>query len=160
MKKCSCIFPESVVRGKRNPDGVSRRRLYQRWAYILKRCYTKTDHAYKDYGAKGVKMCFQWQMSYLQFEADMGSLPYPKATIERKNTKGHYCPHNTKWATYTQQSLNKRHKPLGVTKLKTGGWISQITIEGKVYYLGYSKNKEILMEKFKAIYFEWYGVRK
>ena|SRR5690349_23533090 len=43
-----------------NKHGLTNRRLYGVLRDIRERCYNKTDQAYKNYGAKGVRVCDGW----------------------------------------------------------------------------------------------------
>jgi hypothetical protein len=68
------------------------------------RCLKPSHKAYKDYGAKGIKICERW-MKFENFLADMGERP-EGTTLDRKNgTKG-YEPGNCRWATPTEQTNN------------------------------------------------------
>lgn len=40
--------------------GLSGTPLYDLWATIKNRCYNKNEPIYKEYGARGVRMCNEW----------------------------------------------------------------------------------------------------
>lgn len=87
----------------------------------MDRCY-KAQHAdYKNYGKRGITVCERWHQVE-NFIADMGNKPFPKATVERKDNHGNYCPENCVWATRTVQTRNKRNTRI-------------VTFEGKDYPL-------------------------
>ncbi len=70
------------------------------------RCNYSSNTSWKHYGAKGIKVCPEWQ-TFKQFWADMGPTYKPGLTIERiDNSKG-YNPDNCIWIPREQQNLNK-----------------------------------------------------
>ena len=81
------------------------KRAYSSWASMKARCSIPTFPAYKDYGAKGIKVYDPWIKSFAAFYRDMG--PRPKGTtLDRINSKGDYEPDNCRWATRKEQAWN------------------------------------------------------
>lgn len=78
---------------------------YTAWTAMKTRCYNKSVRSYKNYGARGIKVCDRWLL-YTNFLADMGRAPSPKHSLERKNNNGNYEPGNCKWATDEEQRIN------------------------------------------------------
>lgn len=107
VKSCGCINNE--IRIKRlYKHGKSRTSEYWIWASIKTRTNNITDCNYYKYGAIGIKMCERWFNSFENFIEDMGERPSKKHTIDRINNNGNYEPSNCRWATWEQQSTNKR----------------------------------------------------
>jgi hypothetical protein len=80
---------------------------YVIWNGIKGRCFNPNHPSYKAYGGKGITMCSSWDNSFEQFCKDMGVRPTPKHTVDRiENTLG-YEPSNCRWATRTEQCLNR-----------------------------------------------------
>lgn len=82
---------------------------YQVWLRMKGRCHTKTDKRYELYGARGIKVCKAWRNSFETFYNDMGPRPSDKHLLERKDNNKGYSPDNCTWATYHEQSRNKRN---------------------------------------------------
>lgn len=92
------------------------------WTGIKTRCFNKNDHAYVDYGGRGITMCERWKDSFDNFLSDMGERPKGKSLDRIDNNKG-YFPDNCRWATQKQQCNNKRNN----TKLTFNGELLTIT---------------------------------
>jgi len=86
------------------------------WKGMFLRCYLKEFKQYHDYGGKGIRVCDRW-LSFQSFVEDMGWRPEGK-TIDRKDSKGNYCPSNCRWATIIEQARNKNST--GVLRLWQG----------------------------------------
>lgn len=84
------------------------------WIAAKRRCYDKNSEAYKDYGARGIKMSGEWKNSFEAFYRDMGDRP-KKHTLDRIDRDKGYTKDNCRWASHTMQNVNKSYK-----KSKTG----------------------------------------
>jgi hypothetical protein len=80
--------------------------VYSVWLNMRNRCNNPNEVAYKNYGGRGIKVCDRWS-DFANFLADMGERPEGHS-IERINNDGNYEPSNCKWATRSEQSMNKR----------------------------------------------------
>lgn len=80
--------------------------LYRVWASMRSRCNCPSDTGYAAYGAKGIRVCNRWD-KFENFLADMGPRPSPKHTLDRIESRGHYEPGNCRWATYSEQNMNR-----------------------------------------------------
>lgn len=81
---------------------------YQIWIGMKHRCYNPSSPKYKDYGARGIRVCDRWRNSYQAFITDMGNRPTPQHSIDRINNDGDYEPQNCRWALPVDQSNNTR----------------------------------------------------
>lgn len=86
--------------------------IYSVWLGMKQRCYNKNSSCYKDYGARGIRICESWLESPANMLRDLGERPTSKHTIERKNNDGNYEPGNCVWATRAEQNENTRQTKL------------------------------------------------
>lgn len=124
-KSCGCINTEKRksrdTKRRKYPDYDTRKRsLYKRWVNIRKRCYSKSNHNYPNYGGRGIKMCDTWRNDYLSFEKWSLEHGFEKSlTIDRIDVNGDYCPENCRWVGNHTQQRNKRNNRLITYKNET-----------------------------------------
>lgn len=90
---------------------------YLTWSAIKLRCYNKRQKAFKDYGARGIKMCKRWRYSFEAFLDDMGLRP-KGTTIDRIVPKRGYRPGNCRWATPLEQAAHRSNSKLNFSKAR------------------------------------------
>lgn len=89
----------------RTTHGMTHHRLYNTWVSMLKRTSNPNSPDYDDYGAKGIKVCKDWE-DIKVFIEDMYPSFIEGMTIDRiDNTKG-YSKDNCRWASNFQQKQN------------------------------------------------------
>ena len=135
-----CAWP------RRYRNNKSKHPLYTTWCAMKARCHNSNATEYKNYGGRGITVCTEWRLSFETFIKDMGERPSTNHTLDRIDNDGIYCKENCRWATWKQQQENRdmsyRNKSgqVGVHYHKRDRvWISRITIDKKVYTLGYFK---------------------
>jgi hypothetical protein len=115
-------------------------KTYAIWKAMLARCGNPKNKKWKNYGGRGIEVCESWLM-FDAFFADMGERPYKK-TLDRKNVNGNYEKSNCRWATASEQGLNKRvlnNNRAGATGVELVGancCSARPYINGKRTYLG------------------------
>lgn len=98
------------MKRERHGDSVPSgdRRLYRLYYKIKARCYNPNQAHYSLYGGKGIKMCREWEGSYVSFRDWSYSNGYKDGLqIDRINPKGNYSPDNCRWVTTSEQARNK-----------------------------------------------------
>ena len=88
--------------------------LYKTWSNMMRRCYNPKEHAYKNYGARGIQVCGRWH-NVAHFIEDMGDRP-EGMTLDRKDNSLGYSKENCRWACDTTQSRNRRFAKLTLEK--------------------------------------------
>lgn len=86
--------------------GMKKTPTYQSWKAMIARCNNPKGWGYAQYGAKGIKVCERWHR-FGPFLEDMGERP-PETSIDRIDNARGYEPGNCRWATRSQQGLNRR----------------------------------------------------
>jgi hypothetical protein len=87
--------------------GKHKTRVYQAWVDMLRRCTNPSRDSYANYGGRGISVCPEW-MSFKNFYADMGDPP-AGMSIERDDVHGNYEKSNCRWATISEQALNRTY---------------------------------------------------
>ena len=133
----------------RNPERGRRKDSphHNRWKSMKARCYSKKHPRYKDYGGRGITVCQEWLDDFWSYHDYMNSLEgYEKGlTGDRINNDGPYQPGNMRWASKSQQALNRRKRKRNVKGYyedkRYGGWVVKFKINNKQEYFGYYQTK-------------------
>ena len=150
-----------------NDIEVILRRIYH---HMKGRCYNSNDNKYKNYGARGIKVCNEWINSFDSFYKWALKNGYKKGlSIDRINNDGDYEPINCKWSTPKEQAnnrtTNKYYSYKGITKT-IAQWSDETGINvGTLYWRikhNYSPdevmNKEINTKKKKLYFYNGKGL--
>lgn len=82
-------------------------KIYRTWIAMLSRCRNPNDNNYKNYGARGIRVCDDWYC-FENFYSDMGDHPFYEAQLDRIDNEKGYCKENCQWVTPKENSRNRR----------------------------------------------------
>lgn len=117
------------------------RLAYERWWSMIDRCENPASPAYKNYGARGIKVCSRWrgENGLYHYIQDMG-MPSKGQSLDRINNDLGYSPENCRWASRYEQRQNQRRVasrslPSGVSYRKDPArkkqWLARLEVGGK-----------------------------
>lgn len=122
---------------------------HRSWKAMHTRCYNKNNPAYKSYGGRGIKVCDRWRgvMGFSNFYSDMGKRPSLNHSIDRINNDGGYEPDNCRWATKSEQMINRTMpSKSGIKGIswynKYQNWRLAIKVDGNWKFAGYYNTLE------------------
>jgi hypothetical protein len=108
-QSCGCQARENRAKHcrSRSTHGHFGTDEYSIWVDMRRRCSDPSRDSYKNYGAKGIRVCARWEISFLDFLADVGPRPSKQHTLDRRDSSGDYEPGNCAWADAITQANNK-----------------------------------------------------
>lgn len=138
--RCHKCYSRTLV-----THGDSNTPFHKCWQAIKQRCLNPKCSAYKDYGARGITVCDEWENDYLAFKRDMVEGWAPGLTIERiDNNKGYY-KENCRWIVMKLQARNRRSTRYLTTSYGTLSTPETAELAGLSYSCVYNRYKKGLI---------------
>lgn len=117
--------------------GLRFTRIYRIWLNMKNRCNNTKTQAFKFYGAKGIRVCDEWNDDPKAFyDWAMENGYREDLTIDRINNTGNYSPDNCHWVDMKTQNRNRRSTHLvtwnGKTQCLTD-WAKELHVPQKTF---------------------------
>lgn len=107
-KSCGCLRVD-IIKATHTTHGGSNTKLFRSWNNAKTRCYRISSKDYKEYGARGIRMCDEWLHDFGAFQKWALENGYSDSlTLDRINPDGNYCPENCRRADIETQANNRR----------------------------------------------------
>ena len=104
-QSCGC-YQRAATSLARTTHGKSGTKRYNAWKSMHSRCSNPNVRSYRDYGAKGITVCPEWN-DYAQFILDMGEPPEEGMHLDRIDGSKGYYKENCRWVTPKFNNRNK-----------------------------------------------------
>jgi len=86
-------------------------KLYRQWNGAKSRCYNPKHKRYKDYGGRGIRIYKKWLHNpslYIKYLKSLPNCNEEGYTLDRIHNDFGYEPMNLRWATISEQCINRR----------------------------------------------------
>lgn len=128
-------------------------KLYEVWVTMKSRCENPNRKKYKDYGARGIKVCDEWQDAEAFCKWALSNGYKEGMQIDRRDNDGNYEPSNCHWVTPKNNSRNRRNTvylTIGNETKCVAEWCESVDISPfTIYWWIKEKGKEYAEQRVK-----------
>lgn len=107
-KSCGCLRIEMTIKSH-TKHGMSCKSIHNVWMSMRGRCKNKGTPAYKDYGARGISVCPEWNDFSVFYKWALNNGYKEGLTIDRIDNNKNYEPSNCRWVDMKHQCWNRRN---------------------------------------------------
>ena len=112
VESCGCLLTEWNKKHNRK-HGLEGTQFYKAYFSAKGRCTLPKNATFHRYGGLGIKFLFRnfeefRKIMYKLYLEHINKYGKKNTTLDRINCYGNYEPNNCRWATWSQQNLNKR----------------------------------------------------
>ncbi len=107
-QSCGCLKREIIKAGANRSHGRTDTSEYRAWTDIKTRCFNRNREDWPHWGGRGITICSEWRDDFAAFFEHVGPRPSAQHSIDRRDNERGYEPGNVRWATYSEQNLNRR----------------------------------------------------
>lgn len=98
---------------KMEKHGMTGTRIHNIWRGMRSRCYNPNVKCFKNYGGKGIRLCDEWNESFMSFyQWSIKNRYSDDLTIDRINVNESYSPSNCRWLDIKAQENNRSNNRL------------------------------------------------
>jgi hypothetical protein len=97
-------------KGRALTHGLTHHPLYATWHNMMARCYNPNHRQFDQWGGRGITVAPAWHdvATYIAWVESTLGPKAPGMSLDRIDNDGNYEPGNLRWATKSEQSLNRR----------------------------------------------------
>lgn len=150
-KSCGCY--QKIYDSESNKThGMSGTRIWRIWQCMRSRCNSERDTTYQYYGARGIKVCDEWNNGFESFHKWAVNNGYKdNLTLDRIDVNGNYEPDNCRWITMKKQCNNRRNNvlyELNGQEKTLSQWVDEYGMDyqkvyRRMYYLKWNLEKAL-----------------
>ena len=126
--------------------GYSATLIYRIWASMKQRCNNPKSNGYKYYGARGIKMCDEWNNNpklFIDYVSNLINYRKKDYSLDRIDSSVNYEPGNVRWSPRIIQVRNRNTKSgnsgydgIRIKKFTRDRYIARITVDYEGVYIG------------------------